>query len=324
MPKAMIVQETGGPEVLKAVNIKKPTDPKPGQVLLKHTAIGVNYLDIYYRNGIYTVPKYPMIPGMEGCGIVEAVGKGVNIPIGKKVIYATAQTGSYCEYRLINANHLVGVPESIPDDIAVAAFTKALTAHYMLFRAYGLRRGQTILVHAAAGGVGGLMTQMAKYAGAIVIGTVSSQEKAKAARQNGCDHVIIYTEQDFSQEVMRITDNVGVHVVYDGVGKDTFKKSIACVMERGLLVTTGQPSGSIPPFNILSIAQKSIYLTRPTLMIYTKDPREYMLSAIEVFTMIDKKVIKPKIFAKYPLEKAAEAHAAIESRKTIGSSILIP
>ena len=324
MPKAMIVQETGGPEVLKVVNIKKPTEPKPGQVLIKHTAIGVNYLDIYYRSGIYTVPKYPMIPGMEGCGVVEAVGKGVKVPVGSRVIYATAQTGSYCEYRLINAQHLVGIPESIPDDIAVAAFTKALTAHYMLFRAYSLRKGQTILVHAAAGGVGSLMTQMARYVGAKVIGTVSSEEKARAARENGCDHVIIYTEQDFSQEVMKITNNVGVHVVYDGVGKSTFKKSIACVMERGLLVTTGQPSGSIPPFNILSIAQKAIYLTRPTLMVYTKDPRELMLSAIEVFTMIDKKVITPKIFAKYPLEKAAEAHAVIESRKTIGSSILIP
>jgi NADPH2:quinone reductase len=324
MPKAMIVQETGGPEVLKAVNIAKPKAPGKGQVLLKHTAIGVNYLDIYYRKGIYTVPKYPMIPGMEGCGIVEAVGEGVKIPVGTKVIYATAQTGSYCEYRLIKAAHLVGVPESVPDDIAIAGFCKALTAHYMLFRCYQLQKGQTILVHAAAGGVGSMMTQMAKYMGAKVIGTVSTEAKAKVAKENGCDHVIIYTQQDFSQEVMKITNNKGVHVVYDGVGKDTFKKSIACVMEKGLLVTTGQPSGSIPPFNILSIAQKAIYLTRPTLMIYTKDPRELMLSAIEVFTMMGKKIIKPKIYNKYPLEKAAEAHAAIEARKTTGSSILIP
>lgn len=323
MPKAIIVEKTGGPEVLKLVNIVKPTDPKAGQVLLKHTAIGINFLDIYYRNGIYTVPKYPMIPGMEGCGIVEAVGEGVKIPVGTKVIYATAQTGSYCEYRTIDAKHLVGVPESIPDDIAVAAFTKAMTAHYLLFKAYQIRKGQTILVHAAAGGVGSMLCQWAKFAGATVIGTVSSQAKAEAARENGCDHVIIYTEKDFVTEVNRLTNNVGVHVVYDGIGKDTFKKSILCVMERGLLVSTGQPSGSIPPFNILSMAQRAIYLTRPTLMVYRSNPRDLMLGAIEVFTMLDKKALKPKIYKRYKIEEVAQAHAAIESRQSIGSSIIM-
>lgn len=320
----MIVQETGGPEVLKAVNIAKPKTLKKGQVLLKHTAIGVNYLDIYYRKGIYTVPKYPMIPGMEGCGIVEAVGDGVKIPVGTKVIYATAQTGSYCEYRVINSKHLVGVPDSVPDDIAVAAFNKAMTAHYLLFRCYEIQKGHTILVHAAAGGVGSMLCQWANYIGATVIGTVSSEAKAQAARENGCDHVIIYSQKDFVTEVNRITNNVGVHVVYDGVGKDTFKKSIACVRERGLLVSTGQPSGSIPPFNILSMAQRAIYLTRPTLNVYKNDPRELMLSAIEVFAMLDKKYLRPTIFKSYPLEQAAQAHATIESRQTIGSSILIP
>ena len=322
MPKAIVVSQNGGPEVLELRNIAKPKPPAAGQVLLRHTAIGVNYMDIYYRSGFYKSPRLPMIPGMEAVGIVEAVGKGVKIPVGSRVVYATAQTGAYCQYRLIKAKHLSGIPDSVSDNVAAAIFAKAMTAHYLLLRTYKLRKGDTILIHAAAGGVGQIMCQLAKHLGAIVIGTVGSDDKISVARMAGCDHVINYTTQDFAKEVMRITKNQGVLVAYDSVGKDTFQKSISCIMPLGLMVSFGQSSGPVPDINVLSLAKKGIYLTRPTLSLYKGNRHEFVLSAVEVFKLIEDGVLRVNIHKTYPLEQAAKAHSEIESRLTTGSTIL--
>lgn len=322
MPKAIVIRETGGPEVMKLENIAAPKKPGPGQVLVRHTAIGVNYMDIYYRSGMYKSPKLPMIPGMEACGVIEAVGEGVSVKVGARVVYATAQTGSYCELRLINERHIVGVPDDVSDEVAAAIFAKALTAHYLLFRTYKVKRGDTILIHAVAGGVGQIMCQWAKKLGATVIGTVSSQEKASVARSSGCDHIIIYTEQDVVKEVQKITKGNGVIVVYDSVGKDTFAKSLSCLMNMGLMVSFGQSSGAVPPINILTLAKKGLYITRPTLMLYKATRQELILSAIEVFKMMADGVLNVNIGSSYPLEEAAKAHAAIQARQTTGSTIL--
>lgn len=320
--RAIVINEIGGPEVLKLQAIPDPKAPGPGQVLIKHTAIGVNFMDIYYRKGLYKAPKLPMVPGMEACGIVEAVGEGVKIDIGTRVIYATAQTGSYCERRLISEKYLVGIPASVSDSTAVAFFSKAMTAHYLLFRAYMVRKGEGILIHAAAGGVGQMLSQYANYLGANVIGTVGSPEKVMVARNSGCNYVINYTQQDFVAEVKRITNNEGVGVVYDSVGKDTFARSLQCLRNFGLMISYGQSSGVVPPFNILSLAPKGLFITRPTLMLYKSTKQELVLSAIEVFKMLENKVLRPSIYKSYPLEQAAQAHADIESRKTTGSVIL--
>lgn len=322
MPKAIVIRETGGPEVLKLENIAMPKKPGPGQVLVRHTALGVNFMDIYYRKGVYKAPKMPMIPGMEGCGVIEAVGEGVSAKVGARVVYATAQTGSYCEYRLINERHVIGIPDMISDEMAVAIFAKALTAHYLLFRTYKVRRGDNILIHAAAGGVGQIMCQWAKFLGANVIGTVSTQEKANIAMSNGCNNVIIYTQQDFVKEVHNATKGKGVVAVYDSVGKTTFAKSLQCLMNMGLMVSFGQSSGVVPPFNILSLAKKGLYITRPTLMLYKASRQELVLSAIEIFKMMADGVIKANISNKFSLEDVAKAHAKIEARQTTGSTIL--
>ncbi len=320
--RAIIINEIGGPEVLKLVNVADPKSPGPGQLLIKHTAIGVNFMDIYYRKGVYKASKLPMIPGMEAAGVVEAAGPGTTIAVGTRVIYATAPSGAYCERRLISEKYVVGIPDSVPDDIAVSMFSKALTAHYLLFRTYMVRKGEFILIHAAAGGVGQMLCQYAKHIGANVIGTVSTQEKANIARNNGCDYPIIYTQQDFAAEVMRITGGKGVTVVYDSVGKDTFAKSLQCLATFGLMVSYGQSSGNVPPINILSLAAKNLFITRPTLMVYNADKQALVLSAIEIFTMLENRVLKPSIYKKYPLAQAAQAHADMESRKTTGSLIL--
>jgi len=320
--KAIVINETGGPEVLKLQSIPAPKAPGPGQLLIKHTAIGVNFMDIYYRKGIYKAAKLPMVPGIEACGVVEEVGQGVKIPIGTRVIYATAQTGAYCERRLISEKFVVGVPSDVPDNVAVAFFSKALTAHYLLFRCYSLQKDEFILVHAAAGGVGQMLCQYAKHLGARVIGTVGSAEKLNAAYNSGCAQVINYTSQDFVAEVQKITGGTGLGVVYDSVGKDTFAKSLQCLRNFGMMISYGQSSGVVPPINILSLAAKGLFLTRPTLMLYKGTKQELVLSAIEVFKMLEDKILKPSIYKAYPLEQAAQAHADIEARRTTGSVIL--
>lgn len=320
--RAIVINETGGPEVLKLQNIADPKAPGPGQVVIKQTAIGVNFMDIYYRKGTYKAAKLPMIPGMEAAGVVEAVGEGVTIPVGTRVVYATAQTGAYCERRLISDKLLSGIPDNVTDEVAVSFFSKALTAHYLLYRVFRVQKGDNILVHAAAGGVGQILCQYAKHLGVNVIGTVSTQEKANVARSSGCDHTIIYTHQDFVEEVKRITNGVGVKVVYDSVGKDTFAKSLQCLSVFGLMVSYGQSSGMVPPFNILSLASKGLFITRPTLMLYKSTLAELTLSAIEVFSLLNDKVLKPSIYKSYPLDQVGQAHTDMESRKTTGSVIL--
>lgn len=321
--RAIVINETGGPEVLKLQTIPDPKSPGPGQLLIKHTAIAVNFMDIYYRKGIYKAPKYPMVPGMEACGIVEEAGPDTTTPVGSRVVYATAQTGSYCERRLISEKYLAGIPANVPDDIAASFFSKALTAHYLLFKvAMNLRKGDWILVHAAAGGVGQQLCQYAKHLGLNIIGTVGTQEKANLVYANGCEHPIIYTKTDFVEEVRKITRGKGVKVVYDSVGKDTFAKSLQCLSEFGLMVSYGQSSGVVPPFNVLSLATKGLFLTRPTLMLYKATRQELILSSIEVFAMLEQKVLKPRIFKSYPLEHAAQAQADMEARRTSGSVIL--
>lgn len=321
MPKAIVVREPGDINVLKLEEIPEPKAPGPGQVLVRHTAIGVNYIDTYYRTGVYK-SKLPMVPGSEATGIVEAVGEGVDIPIGERVMYANAQTGAYCEKRLINQNLLLGIPKEIDDVTAASILSKGLTAHYLLFRTYRVGKKDTILIHAAAGGVGRILCQWAKWKGATVIGTVGSDAKAQIAKKSGCDYVINYTKQDFVEEVLRITNGNGVPVVYDSVGKDTFAKSLQCLRPLGLMVSFGQSSGPVPPINILSLAQRSLFLTRPTLTTYKSSRKELILTGVELFEMIKQGVVTPSVFKTYPLEKAAEAHKDLESRSTTGSLVL--
>jgi NADPH2:quinone reductase len=323
MPKAVIIHKTGGPEVLTIENIAAPKEPGPGQVIIKQTAIGINFMDIYYRKGVYKAPRLPMIPGMEACGVVQSVGEGVTIPVGQRVIYATSQTGAYCQVRRISEKHLIGIPDNIPDNVAVSIFAKALTAHYLLFRTCKINKGDIILVHAAAGGVGQILCQWAKYLGAYIIGVVGSANKIQVAQNNGCDMVVVSSQTDFTKQVQQITNNKGVKIVFDSVGEDTFKQSLKSLCPLGLMVSYGQSSGKVSPVDILSLAEKGLYLTRPTLKAYTSSRRELLFGAIEVFTALNNGIIRPDIGNQYTLDQIAKAHADIESRKTTGSNIII-
>jgi len=322
MPRAIVVRTTGGPDVMKLENIAAPKAPEAGQVLVRHTAIGVNYMDTYYRSGLYKAPRLPMIPGMEACGVIEAVGEGVKMKPGSRVVYGTSPVGSYCESRLINERYLVGVPDDISDEVAAAVFAKGLTAHYLLCRTYQVKKGDAILIHAAAGGVGQIMGQWAKMKGAKVIGTAGGAQKVSLAKECGYDYVIDYTSQDFVKEVERVTKGQGVTVVYDSVGKDTFAKSMQCLTNMGLLVSFGQSSGAVPPLNILSLSRKGIYVTRPSLLHYKATKPELILSAIELFNSLLSGDINVNISKKYKLEDAAQAHKDLENRNTTGSVIL--
>lgn len=321
MPKAVVLRETGGPEVLKIEDIPAPKDPQPGQVLIRHTAIGINYADIYYRKGIYKAPSMPMVPGMEACGVVVKKGEGVEVEVGQRVAYGTAKSGAYSEKRLINVRNLVAVPDEISDDIAAAALSKGMTAHMLLFRTFRVKKGDIILVHAAAGGVGQFLCQWASHLGAVVIGTVSSAEKAQTAKSSGCRYPIIYTEEDFVKEVDRITKGKGVNVVYDSVGKDTFQKSLQCLTPLGLMASYGQSSGVVPAFNVLSLANRGLFVTRPTLALYKSARLELVLTAREVFKQISAGVLRVNIGRTYNLADAAQAHMDLESRMTRGPSI---
>ena len=322
--RAIVVRKPGGPEVLRVENIAEPKAPQAGQVLIRQKAIGVNYMDVYYRSGVYKSPRLPFIPGMEAAGVIEAVGEGVTkFEVGQRVAYATAMSGAYAEKRLVREQILTGIPDGVDDKTAVAILAKGLTAHYLLFRTYRVKRGDFILIHAAAGGVGQVMCQWAKDCGAKVIGTVSSQQKADIVRKIGCDYPIIYTQQDFVQEVKRITDGEGVPVVYDSVGKDTFRKSLDALRPLGLMVSYGQSSGAIAPVQMAELAQKSLFLTRPSLHFYKGNQLELILTAAEIYATMVKGVIKPVIGQTYKLEDAAKAHADLEARKTQGSSVLI-
>jgi len=321
--KAIVVENTGGPEALVYRDADKPT-PKAGEALVKLEAIGLNYIDVYHRTGLYPLPR-PFIPGMEAAGVVEAVGADVTeVSVGDRVAYAMAP-GAYAEYAVVPAWRLVKVPEGVDAQQAAAAMLQGMTAHYLVTSTYSLKAGETALVHAAAGGVGLLLVQMVKRIGARAIGTVSTEAKAKLAREAGADEVILYTQQDFEQETRRLTGGKGAQVVYDSVGKDTFLKSLNSLAPRGMLALFGQSSGPVAAFDPALLAQKgSLFLTRPSLAQYAATRDELLWRAGDVFNWIKAGELKLRIEKTFPLRDAAEAHRQLEGRKTTGKVLLIP
>lgn len=324
MARAIRFHRTGGPEVLQweEVEVGRPGE---GQVRIRQTAVGLNYIDTYHRSGLYPVPL-PAIPGEEGAGVVEEIGPGVSgLKVGDRVAYAGGPIGGYAEERLMPADRLVPLPETISDQQAAAMMLQGMTAQYLVRRTHSVKRGETLLVHAAAGGVGLILCQWASHLGATVIGTVSTDEKAELARANGCAHPIVYTREDFISRVRELTDGRGVDVVYDSVGRDTFSRSLDCLRPLGLLVSFGQSSGAIPPFEIGVLAAKgSLFLTRPTLATYTADREALLATARELFEVVESGAVSVPVRQTWPLKEAAEAHRALEGRRTTGSSVLVP
>ncbi len=321
--KAVVADPTGGAENLKVFDLPTP-EPGEGEVLVKLEASGVNYIDIYFREGLYKAPEQPVRLGSEGAGTVAAVGKGVERRVGQRVAYAMAR-GSYAEYAAVPNSMLVDVPGEISFEQAAAVMLQGMTAHYLTRSTFELRPGSTCLVHAAAGGAGLMIVQLAKIAGATVIATVSTQEKAELARQHGADHVVRYTQQDFVAETKKITGNRGVDVVYDSVGKTTFYGSLDCLRPRGMMVLFGQSSGPVGQIDPQILNQKgSLFLTRPSLGHYTSDPKELRARANDLFQWLRNGKLKLHIHKVYPLEKAAEAQRDLESRKTTGKLLLKP
>jgi NADPH2:quinone reductase len=324
MSYAIRVHETGGPDALKweEVAVAKPAK---GEVLIRHTAVGLNYIDVYFRTGLYKAPL-PFIPGQEGAGVVEAVGRGVTaFKPGDRVAYTNVPTGAYSERRIVPADKLIKVPAGIADVTAAAMMLKGLTAQFLVRRVHKVTAGETILVHAAAGGVGMIVCQWASHLGATVIGTVGSKEKAKIARAHGCTHPIVYTEENFVDRVAKITKGRKLPVVYDSVGKDTFEGSLNCLQPRGLFVTYGNASGPIPPFSPLLLTQKgSLFMTRPALPAYIATREEYEAAARDLFRAVKSGAVKIEVNQSFALKDAAQAHRALEARRTTGSTVLIP
>ena len=325
MSHAMIIHETGGPEVMKWEPFD-PGQPAPGEALVRHEAVGLNYIDVYHRSGLYPLPALPAVPGLEGAGIVEAVGAEVTeASVGDRVAYAGVPPGAYAEKRLIPAHRLIRLPETISTRQAAAMMLQGMTARYLLKKCFPVKKGDTILIHAAAGGVGLLVCQWARHLGARVIGTVGSEAKAELARANGCDHPILYDREDFSQRVRDLTGGAGVAVVYDSVGLATFMKSIDCLQPMGTLVSFGQSSGKTPPVDIGLLGTKgSLFLTRPSLMTYTARREDLVEHARDLFDVVATEAVRIEIGRTWPLAEAAEAHRALESRQTTGTSLLIP
>ena len=325
MSKALRIHQPGGPDVLQWEEIDVGA-PGPGQVHIRQTAVGLNYIDTYHRSGLYPLEDLPCVIGMEAAGVVELVGPDVtDLRQGDRVAYGVGPIGAYAEERLMPADRLVKIPEAISDQQAAAMMLKGLTTHYLLRRTYEVKPLDTILIHAAAGGVGLIACQWAKHLGATVIGTVGSAEKAELARSHGCDHPILYQEENFVERVREITNGEGVPVVYDGVGQATFSGSLDCLRPLGLLVSFGQASGSVPPVNIAPLATKgSLFLTRPTLINYVGKREDLVANAAELFDVVEKGTVKISIRQTYPLEEASNAHRDLEGRKTTGATVLIP
>ena len=321
--KAIRFSQTGGPEVLKLEDVDLPA-PGPGQVRVRHTAIGVNFIDTYHRSGLYKLPL-PSGLGSEAAGVVDALGSGVTVlKIGDRVAYA-GSLGAYAEANNVPADKLVKLPPGVSDEIAAAAMLKGMTAQYLLKRTYAVKPGETILFHAAAGGVGLIAGQWAKHLGATVIGTVGSDEKIALAKANGCTHVLNTRSEDWVKRVRDLTNGVGVPVVYDSIGKDTWSGSLDCLAVRGMMVSFGNSSGPVPAFEpgLLS-AKGSLYLTRPTLFHYTRTPKELQETANDLFAVITSGDVKIAINQRFALKDARLAHEALHSRKTTGATILIP
>ena len=321
---AIRVHKQGGPEEMKWEEVDLPTI-KEGEVLIKHTAIGLNYIDTYHRSGLYPMPV-PLTLGIEGAGIIEEVGENVNdLKVGNRVAYASPPTGSYAEAKVMPAARLVKIPDNISDEIAAAIMLKGMTVEYLVRRTYNVKAGQTVLFHAAAGGVGLIACQWLKAIGATTIGTVGSEEKAALAKANGCDHTILYRKENFVDKVKDITNGKGVPVVYDGIGKDTFVQGFDCLSPLGLMVIFGNASGNAPPLETGMLAAKgSLYVTRPTLMTYNAKREDLVDSAQQLFNMVGSGKINITINARYALKDAAQAHKDLESRKTTGSTLLMP
>jgi NADPH:quinone reductase len=320
--KAIRVHEVGGPDVLRYEEVPAPT-PGPGQAVVKVTAIGLNFIDCYFRAGLYKT-SLPFIPGMEAAGTVTATAPGVTaVLVGDRVAYAPS-IGAYAEYAAVAADRLVKLPPGLDERSAAAVTLQGMTAHYLTHSTYPLKPGDTALVHAAAGGVGLLLIQMAKRRGARVFGTVSTRDKAALAKEAGADEVILYTEQDFEAEVMRLTDGKGVNVVYDSVAKTTFDKSLNCVGVRGTLALFGQSSGPVPPVDPARLAKNAVFLTRPGLGQYTMTRAELLERAGDVFGWVASGQLKLRIHQTLPLKDAAEAHRLLEGRKTTGKVLLVP
>jgi len=324
MTKAIRVHEYGGPEVLTWGEVEVG-DPGPGEVRLKQTAIGLNFIDVYGRTGLYPQAALPFVPGMEGAGVVTAVGEGVrDLKIGRRVAYA-GPIGAYAEERLVAADRVVRIPEGVSDETAAAIMLKGMTAQYLLRRTYKVGPDTTLLFHAAAGGVGIIACQWAASLGATVIGTVGSAGKALIARSHGCTHVINYREEDVVAKVKELTKGAGVDVVYDSVGKDTFPASLDCLKRRGMWVSFGQASGPVPEFRINLLAQKgSLFATRPALGDYIATRKELVATANDLFGVIAKGKVRVEVNQTYALSEAERAHRELEDRRTTGSTLLIP
>lgn len=323
MVHAIQVHQHGGPEVLRWETVAVG-EPGPGQVRLRQTAVGLNYIDVYFRTGLYPAPL-PLIPGMEGAGVVEAVGPDVHdLAVGDRVAYYIGQLGGYAEARLIAADRLLKLPDTVSDTQAAAMMLQGLTAHYLLFRTFPVQPGQTILIHAAAGGVGLIVCQWAKALGARVIGTVGSDEKAQLALAHGCDEAIVYTREDFVARVRELTQGEGVPVVYDGIGKDTFHRSLDCLSRLGTMVSFGNASGPVPPIDIGVLAAKgSLFLTRPRLVDFVSRRDELVKAADALFGVVGSGTVKIAVNQTFALKHAADAHRALESRQTTGSTVLL-
>lgn len=321
--KAIRIHEYGGPEQFCWEEIEL-APPAPGEVQIRHQAVGLNYIDVYHRTGIYPTPQLPCTLGMEAAGIVEAVSSEVSdFKPGDRVAYASPPLGAYAEARNIAAGRLVKLPDNIEFEQAAAMMLQGMTVEYLLQRTYPLQAGQTVLFHAAAGGVGLIFCQWAKHLGATVIGTVGSEEKAEIARAHGCDHPILYREESVVSKVKEITGGRGVPVVFDGIGKDTWEISLDALAMRGMMVSFGNASGKVPAVELGSLtAHGSLYLTRPTLMHYTAETQELRDSASALFNLVQAGSIRIEVNQRYPLAEAAKAHQALEARETTGSTIL--
>jgi len=325
MSKAIRIHETGGPEVLTWEEYD-PGTPGPGEVKIVHEAVGLNFIDVYHRTGLYPLPSLPVVPGLEGAGVVQDVGDGVTeFSKGDRVAYAGVPPGAYSEVRCIPAHRLVMLPEEISTHDAAGMMLQGMTARYLLKGCFDVQPGSILLIHAASGGVGSIMCQWAKHIGAITIGTVGSLDKADMAKANGCTHTVLYQEENFQEEVRKITRGRGVDVVYDSVGQDTFMKSLDCLRPLGTMVSFGQSSGPVGSIDISILAAKgSLFLTRPSLMHYTAERSDLLVHAQDLFEVVVSGAVKMHIMQEYALKDAARAHQDLEDRKTTGSSILIP
>lgn len=324
MVKAIRIENTGGPEVMAYVDVAVGP-PKAGEITLRHTAVGLNYIDTYHRSGLYPVPL-PSGIGLEAAGIVEAVGEGVtHLKKGDRVAYGTGPIGAYAEKRNMPASRALKIPDGIDDETAAGMMLKGMTVRYLLRATYAVKPGETILLHAAAGGVGVIASQWAKALGATVIGTVGSDDKVALARQNGCDHVINYRTEDVVKRVRDLTGGAGVPVVYDGVGQATLMTSLDCLKPRGLLVSFGNASGPVKALDLgLLSAKGSLYVTRPTLMTYTASDAELRETAEDLFEMVRSGKVSIPVNQRYALKDAVKAHQDLESRKTTGTTVLLP